>query len=84
MTGQCPGCNVRLRIPPAEVERVLAEYLRNNTQPLAEPDEADRRLAICQRCPDLRFGSTCRHCGCLVAVRTRLAGQSCPALPARW
>jgi hypothetical protein len=80
----CPGCGITVRLSPGELDRIINEYFRARKPPLASDAEAERRLAICGECPDLRFGSTCRHCGCLVEVRARLAGYACPAPPPRW
>jgi hypothetical protein len=43
-----------------------------------------RRLEICSGCPDLQYGTTCRHCGCLVAVRVKLAAKGCPNSAPKW
>jgi hypothetical protein len=67
-----------------ELERVIAEYFRDHKPELAPDDEAERRLALCGACPDLLYGSTCRHCGCLVEVRARIAGYACPAPLPKW
>jgi hypothetical protein len=80
----CPGCGVSVRMSPGEVERVIAEYFRGHAPELASGEESSRRLALCGICPDLQYGSTCRHCGCLVELRARLAGYSCPAPAPRW
>jgi len=74
----CKACAASVRIPPREVERILAEFLREHPQRLAEDETYTLRLASCRRCPDLLYGTTCRHCGCLVAVRARLAEKHCP------
>jgi hypothetical protein len=80
----CPGCGLSVRLAPGEVERIIAEYFRGRTPELVPADEAGLRLAICASCPDLLYGSTCRHCGCLVELRARLAGKACPAPAPRW
>jgi len=81
----CPGCGISVRLKEGELERIVAEYFRDRAPPdLASSDEAERRLALCGTCPDLMYGSTCRHCGCLVEVRARLAAYACPAPEKRW
>jgi hypothetical protein len=80
----CPGCGLSVRLAPGEVERIMAEYFRGRTPELVQAGEAGRRLAICASCPDLQYGSTCRHCGCLVELRARLAGEGCPAPAPMW
>lgn len=84
----CKGCerSVSVRVPESEVERLLAAHLRANPlQSRADDEVYGQRVAICRACPDLKYaGTTCRHCGCLVAVRARVKEKSCPAVPARW
>ena len=84
----CAGCerSARLRPAPGEVERLLLAYLRDRPdEPVADDATVAVRLAACQACTDLQFGgTTCRHCGCLVAVRARLLGKACPAPVSRW
>lgn len=83
-TEGCKGCSASVRLSPGEVERILAEYLRSSPGVLADEAEAQRRLGMCRECPDLRYGTTCRHCGCLVEVRVRLAEKRCAAPAPRW
>ncbi len=80
----CPGCGISVRLSPGELERIVAEYFRGSVPELVGVEEQERRLALCGECPDLLYGSTCRHCGCLVEVRARLAGLACPAAMSRW
>ena len=81
----CKGCSGTVRISDAQVETILRDYLRTHPVPLADDTISARRLALCAACTDLLYGTTCRHCGCLVAVRARLGDASCPApLDPRW
>ena len=81
----CRGCGVTVRLAPGEAERMLAEYLRLHPQPLADDTVSGERLARCLRCDALEYGTTCRHCGCVVAVRARLLAERCPhPAGARW
>jgi hypothetical protein len=80
----CPGCGVSVRLSRGELERIIFEYFRDRRPELAPDEEAERRLALCGICPDLQYGSTCRHCGCLVELRARLADKSCPAPSPKW
>jgi len=83
-TAGCRGCQATVRLAAGEVERLLRAYLADRPEPLAEAACTARRLAVCAGCPDLLYGNTCRHCGCLVAIRARLAGKRCPAPADRW
>lgn len=82
--GGCRACQPTVRLAPGEVDRLLRQYLAERPVPLADSACVARRLAVCGRCPDLLYGTTCRHCGCLVDIRARLAGTSCPAPLERW
>jgi hypothetical protein len=74
----CKGCRATVRLKPGEVERILAEYLRDHPEKLAGESLWQSRLTHCRGCADLEYGTTCRHCGCLVDVRARLAAKACP------
>jgi hypothetical protein len=84
----CKGCEraTAARVPEREVQRLLVEYLAVHPDARLVDDRVyGERLAVCRDCVDVRFGgTTCRHCGCLVAVRAKLADQSCPAARPRW
>ena len=85
---ECKGCerSGAANLPEREVQRLLAQYLtaHGEARLVADNTYADR-LAACRACPDVQFGgTTCRHCGCLVAVRAKLANKSCPAPAPRW
>jgi hypothetical protein len=82
----CRGCSASVRLAPGEVQRILDSYLvAHPTALLVDEPTYARRLAVCRSCPDLQYGgTTCRHCGCLVAVRAKLADKQCPAVPPRW
>jgi hypothetical protein len=74
-----------VRLAPGEVERILEGYLVSHPhQRLVDDSTYSERLRACRSCPDLRYATTCRHCGCLVQVRARLADQTCPASSPRW
>lgn len=73
-----------VRLPESEVRRIIAQYFGGRELAMACDAEAARRLATCERCEDLRYGTTCAHCGCLVGIMTRLAEKKCPRPQARW
>lgn len=74
----CRGCEGSARLKRGEVERILEEYLCDHPAPLADEAPRRERLRLCRACPDLLYGTTCFHCGCLVAVRACLADKHCP------
>jgi hypothetical protein len=73
-----------VRLAAGQVQRILADYLRDQPGPLADDATRAARRAACRACPDLQYGTTCRHCGCLVEVRACLADKGCPAPVPRW
>jgi len=88
MNGECKGCerSAALHLPEREVQRLLAGYLASHPgERVADDGTYADRLAVCRACPDVQFGgTTCRHCGCLVAVRAKLADKACPSTASRW
>jgi hypothetical protein len=80
----CKGCRGTVRLAQGEVQRLLAEYLRGSEAQVVDEETYARRMAVCGECEDLQYGTTCRHCGCLVAIRAKLADKACPGLPTRW
>lgn len=50
---------------------------------LVSSEEQKRRIAICNRCPNL-FTPTrsCKICKCFVDIKTKLQNQKCPI--AKW
>lgn len=85
---ECKGCqrSAVANLPAREIARLTAEYLAAHPGSRLVSDQAyEQRLASCRSCPDLHFaGTTCRHCGCLVAIRAKLADKACPAPQQRW
>jgi len=80
----CKGCSASVRLAPGEVDRILSQYLQGRPGGLVDEVTYADRLAICRGCPDLQYGTTCRHCGCLVEVRAKLSDKSCPAAVSKW
>jgi len=80
----CIGCTRIVRLAPGELDRILSDYRRANGGSLVDESVRQQRLAVCQACPDLLYGTTCRHCGCLVEVRASVGKNACPAPVARW
>lgn len=47
--------------------------------PKTSPEIQEQRMAICTSCPHLyKPTTTCRKCGCFMAIKTWLPRQSCP------
>lgn len=73
----CKGCQATVRVSQGELDRILAGL---HLEQAAQVDDAEyrRRLAECQACAALEYGTTCRFCGCLVQVRAKLEEKHCP------
>lgn len=53
--------------------------LWDDSVPRASDEERDRRFEICKGCEHLiKFTKQCTKCGCLMALKTKLAPASCP------
>jgi hypothetical protein len=75
----CRNCGPGSRLTKASVAKLLADYLREHDEPVADDATYSGRLAACKACSDLAGGYTCKHCGCLVQIRAKLAAKSCPS-----
>lgn len=82
--GNCKGCRASVRIPQKEIDRIISEHFAGADVELADAATYSLRMAVCRICEDLVYGTTCRHCGCLVAVRAKIAGKECPAHSGKW
>lgn len=48
-------------------------------EPRATKEEAERRFAICQECPEIiELTSTCSKCGCFMYIKTKIERAACP------
>lgn len=57
---------------------MLQILLKSRNLELADEDTSSRRLSECMSCPAYTLGGTCKYCGCLVQIRTKIQGQYCP------
>jgi hypothetical protein len=81
----CRGCTATVRLAPGEVQRLLVSYLADHSSAaLVDEVTYSQRLKACDTCADLVYGTTCRHCGCLVAVRAKLAEKGCSGVRDKW
>jgi len=81
----CRYCEPRVKMTEESLARILAEYLADHDDAVVSDEIYAERLAECMSCADLLGGCTCRHCGCFVQVRARLAAKHCPSpVGARW
>jgi hypothetical protein len=81
----CASCQPQVRLTKESLAKILADYLREHDEQVVDDAAYISRLGVCMKCQDLLGGCTCRHCGCLVQVRAKLAGKSCPSpAGAKW
>ncbi|MGO4532956.1 DUF6171 family protein [Paenibacillus sp. 2TAF8] len=74
----CKGCDSQYDIHISDAKMARLVEIASRSRETVEANEYERRLVICSACPDLQYGTTCRHCGCLVQVRAKLAESTCP------
>ena len=74
-----------MRVTEEQMQGLVGDLLRGGQATLVAGEEYARRLAACGACESLDYGTTCRHCGCLVPVIAWLAEKHCthPTGP-RW
>ncbi|MEK4512232.1 hypothetical protein [Paenibacillus sp. FSL K6-2524] len=72
----CKGCTESVKVTPEKLELLIAIAVKGRTA--VSDQEYVSRMDMCLSCPALQYGTTCRYCGCLVAVRARLQDSICP------
>lgn len=54
------------------------DFLDPNT-PRATETDADKRLSICEECPDfIKLTKQCKQCGCIMPAKVKLLASTCP------
>lgn len=62
----------------------LQDYIDNiSKEEKVAQEEYERRLLLCDNCPELR-GGMCGQCGCYVAVRAVRKIGYCPHIKRKW
>ncbi|WP_078497852.1 DUF6171 family protein [Paenibacillus selenitireducens] len=55
---------------------------RNTVQdvdlPLVTVEEYEIRIEHCRHCEALQYGTTCKYCGCIVEIKSKLQHAKCP------
>lgn len=73
----CKGCSSSVIVSSEEVQKLVEEQLALEID-LVDDKLYEKRLEICKHCPSLDYDTTCRHCGCFVQFRAKLAYKHCP------
>jgi hypothetical protein len=74
----CKACEALVPITEEEITAIFGQMTGVRNIKLASERLYDERLAICETCPSLLGGTTCKHCGCFVRVKAKLAASKCP------
>ena len=75
---RCKACGITVRLKPDDVARMVDDHLRASGGMRVDPAVRAHRLRLCLDCTDLDYGTTCRHCGCVVQVLTWIENKQCP------
>lgn len=75
---ECKACQASVRLSKEEIELIFGNIIKVKDVKLASDELYARRLGICNECPALQYGTTCKYCGCLMPVKAKLAGAKCP------
>ena len=77
-SSRCKGCRASVRVSEESVRKILSDLMKDESLTLAPEEVWIARMERCRQCEHLEYGTTCRYCGCLVAVRTRILNKDCP------
>jgi len=72
----CKACRESVRLSGEEMERMFGTLRAKDD--LADEETYRKRLAACSECDALWYGTTCRHCGCVVQIKARFLDSDCP------
>lgn len=79
----CPRCEWTKEMMEKELLK-LEQYIDHiPEEDRVSDDEYERRLLLCDSCPQLR-GGLCGQCGCYVAVRAAKKAGYYPLFRAKW
>ncbi|MDC3417999.1 DUF6171 family protein [Aquibacillus salsiterrae] len=73
----CKGCSASVRMSNQEIDKLVEEQLMLELD-LVDENTYHERLEHCLDCPSLVYNTTCKHCGCFVKYRAKLAYKECP------
>ncbi|WP_420832292.1 DUF6171 family protein [Paenibacillus humicola] len=76
--GPCRDCSETIQVTPEKLERMLEMLTESRHMELADEETSRKRLSLCMNCSGYTLAGTCKYCGCLVQIRTKLNHRSCP------
>lgn len=76
--GPCRDCSETIEVTPEKLEGILQMLIKSGNLELADEETSNKRLSLCMSCEAYTHGGTCKYCGCLVQIRTKIKGRYCP------
>ncbi|MCM3111847.1 DUF6171 family protein [Lederbergia lenta] len=77
MKNLCKGCSESVIISNDVVDEIILGAVELG-KTIVSNSIYEERLRICDRCPSLQYGTTCKHNGVFVRYHAKLAARSCP------
>jgi hypothetical protein len=77
-TSPCKGCVETVIVTEEVIEDLLLEA-REDPSKIVSEEVYRTRLAACEACPSLQYGTTCAHSGCIVRYRAMFKNKKCPS-----
>ena len=74
----CKGCKESVRISETAIEKELNKLKKEKNVNMVEEETYQKRLNLCRNCSALQYGTTCKYCGCIVQIKAKIKGASCP------
>ncbi|MCU6792639.1 DUF6171 family protein [Paenibacillus sp. WQ 127069] len=83
--GPCKDCSETIHVTPEKIKTMLQMLIDSRHVELADDVISAGRLAQCVSCTGYTLGGTCKYCGCLVQIRTKIKDRGCPyPLTPKW
>jgi hypothetical protein len=76
--GPCRDCSENIEVAPDKIEEMLQYLVKTRNMELVDDETSNKRLSLCMGCTAYAHGGTCKYCGCLVQIRTKIQGERCP------
>ncbi|WP_407868914.1 DUF6171 family protein [Paenibacillus sp. P36] len=76
--GPCKDCSETIDVSPEKVQAMLQLLIHSRHIELVDEETWHSRLAECKGCTGYIHGGTCKYCGCLVQIRTKIKDRACP------
>lgn len=75
---ECKGCITNVHLSKEEVEKLFGDMIKVRNIKTVSEDVYTERLSICNNCSALEYGTTCKYCGCLIRIKTKIQNTKCP------